>query len=622
MSEKRLFENFPPISTEAWEEKIKADLKGADYNRTLIWKTNENIDVKPYYRAEHIENIDFTDAVPGAFPFVRGNKTIDNSWLIRQNIATQNIAKANKTALDVLNKGVNSLGFVFDKTQKIEQADMDILLKDIFIEGIETNFVACRKSIFLFPMFKKIVEERGLKADSIHTSFDIDPIGKLTLTGGFYKGSEKEAFEEVKQLIVAAKDFPHVKTIGVRAWIYKEAGVSIVQELAFALAAGNEYLAKLTEMGLPIGAITERMKFNFSTGTNYFMEIAKIRAARLLWANIVKQYNPCCDSKTKMHIHAETSLFTDTVYDPYVNMLRATTESMSAVLGNVESFAVNPFDASYSESSVFGERVARNVQILLKEESYLDKVIDPAAGSYYIENITNSIVDEAWKLFLEIEEKGGYIEAFKQGFVQQQIAEMAAKRNNDVANRRENLLGTNQFPNFEEKIDERIDFSALQAKNYEKAENAIAEPIKIYRLAQGFEQVRYQTDKAAKRPVTFMLTFGNLAMRKARAAFSCNFFACAGYKVIDNLGFASAEEGVKAAKAAGADIVVVCSSDEEYTEFAPQVKSLLDKEICVIAGFPKDAMETLKAAGIEHFIHVKTNVLESLQNFNQLLFKL
>jgi len=619
MSEKKLFESFPPITTEAWEEKIKIDLKGADYNRTLIWKTNENIDVKPYYRAEHIENIEFTDAQVGVFPFVRGNKTNDNSWLIRQNIATQNIDKANKTALDVLCKGVNSLGFVFDRTQKIEQADFDALLKGIYLDAIELNFVACRKSLFLFPFFKQLVEKNGLKPESIRASFDIDPIGKLTLTGGFYKASQEDAFHEVKELLLAAKEFPNVKTIGVRAWIYKEAGASIVQELAFALAAGNEYLAKLTELGLPIGAITERMKFNFSTGTNYFMEIAKIRAARLLWANIVKQYNPCCDGKTKMHIHAETSLFTDTVYDPYVNMLRATTESMSAILGNVESLAVNPFDASYSEGSVFSERIARNVQILLKEESYLDKVIDPAAGSYYIENLTNSIVDEAWKLFLEIEEKGGYIEAFKQGFIQTQINEMAAKRNSDVANRRENLLGTNQFPNIEEHINDEVSLKELTPKVYEKAENAIAQPIKIYRLAQGFEQVRYATDKAAKRPVAFMLTYGNLAMRKARAAFSCNFFACAGYKVIDNLGFASAEEGVKAAKAAGADFVVICSSDEEYADFAPQVKALLDKEICVIAGFPKDAMETLKAAGIEHFIHVKTNVLESLQNFNKLI---
>ncbi len=622
MSERKLFDTFPPISTEQWEEKIKADLKGADYNKTLIWKTNENIDVKPYYRAEDIENIEFIDVQPNAFPFVRGNKTDDNSWLIRQNFSTAEIENTNKELLDVLNKGVNSLGLAFKHNVDFTKEDFENLLKGIELECIETNFATCHKSLNGFTFFKEIVNSRGLNPQNIRASFEMSPLGKLTFTGGLYTENESETFEMLKEMILAVQDFPHIKTLIVDAGVFASAGSSIVQELAFGLAMGNEYLALLTQMGLPVGKISERMKFQFEVGTNYFMEIAKLRAARLLWANIVEKYNPCCAEKMKMHIHASTSNFTYTLYDPYVNMLRATTESMSAILGNVESLTVVSFDSVMHKSSDLATRIARNVQLLLKEESYLDKVIDPAAGSYYIESLTDSIASEAWKLFFEIEEKGGFLEAFKQGFIQQQVNEMAAKRNLDAATRRENLLGTNQFPNFEEKIADDVAEEVLYEDNYLDPIKKIGEPLKQYRLAQEFEKIRYQTDHAAKRPVTFMLTFGNLAMRKARAAFSCNFFACAGYKVIDNLGFASAEEGVKAAKAAGADIVVICSSDEEYTEFAPQVKSLLDKEICVIAGFPKDAMETLKAAGIKHFIHVKTNVLESLQNFNQLLFKL
>ena len=620
MSDKKLFESFPPVTTEEWEAKIKIDLKGADYNRRLVWKTNEGIDVKPYYRAENTENLDFVSSKAGEFPFVRGNKTQNNDWLIRQEINAKDLEAANKTALEILNKGVTSLGFVID-TEKIQKEDLQVLLKDINLEAIETNFVASRKGVFIFPFFKEIIEEKGLKPEDINASFDLDPNGSLTLRGGFCKLSQEEAYAEVKDLIIATQDFPNIKTIGVKAWAFKEAGATIVQELAFALASGNEYLARLTELGLPVGSISTKMKFNFSTGTNYFMEIAKIRAARLLWANIVKQYNPCCDGKTKMHIHAETSKFTDTVYDPYVNLLRETTQSMAAVISNVESFTVNPFDSSFRKSAAFGDRIARNVQILLKEESYLDKVIDPAAGSYYIENLTNSIVDEAWKLFLEIEEKGGYIAAFKEGFVQELVKESANKRQMDIATRRENLLGTNQFPNINEKIDETVNIASLSARAIPKSENLIAEPLSLIRGAQAFEQLRYETDKADKQPVAFMLTYGNLGMRKARAAFACNFFACAGYKVMDNLGFATAEEGVKAAKEAGADIVVVCSSDQEYKTIAPEVKDLLDKELIAVAGFPKEIMDELKAKGIEHFIHVKTNLLESLQNFNKILLK-
>jgi len=620
MSDKKLFQEFPPVSTEAWEEKIKIDLKGADYSR-LVWNTNEKIAVKPYYRAENIENIEFTAAEAGEFPFVRGNKTQNNDWLIRQNIKAKDLKAANKTALEVLNKGVNSLGFVIEREQNIEKEDLDTLLKGINLEAIETNFQACRKSFFIFPFFKQILQEKGIEPEAVNASFDMDPVGKLTLTGGFYKSNEEEAFAEVKNLILSAKDYPNIKTIGIKAWAFKEAGASIVEELAFALASGNEYLARLTEMGMPVGAISSRMKFNFSTGTNYFMEIAKIRAARLLWANIVKQYNPCCDEKTKMHIHAETSQWTDTVYDPYVNMLRSTTQTMSATIGNVESFTVNPFDSSFRESAAFGQRIARNVQILLKEESYFDKVIDPAAGSYYIESLTDAIVDEAWKLFLEMEDKGGYIATFKAGFVQNIIKASAEKRNKDIATRRENLLGTNQFPNFEEKIGDDVLKKALTPKVFAKADELIAEPITIYRGAMAFEQLRFDTDHAAKRPVVFMLTYGNLAMRKARATFACNFFACAGYQVIDNLGFASAEEGVKAAKTVGADLVVVCSSDEEYATIAPEVKALLTSETMVVAGYPTELIEGFKAQGIEHYIHVKTNVLESLQNFNKILLK-
>ena len=289
---------------------------------------------------------------------------------------------------------------------------------------------------------------------------------------------------------------------------------------------------------------------------------------------------------------------------------------MSAVLGGAHSVTVLPFNAIYEETTEFSERIARNQQALLKEESHLDKIADPSAGSYYIENLTASLADEAWKLFLAVQEKGGFIAAFKEGFIQSEIKAMAAQRDKNIALRRENLLGTNQFPNFTEKITAQFDGSLFEAVDL-TVEGAEVETLKPYRGAQPFEALRYTTDmysKDNKRPVAFMLTIGNLTFRKARAQFSCNFFAVAGFTVIDNNGFATAEEGAAAAKAAGADIVVVCSSDEEYAEIVPAVAEQLNDEILVVAGAPACQAE-LEAKGITNFIHVKSNILEELKSY-------
>jgi methylmalonyl-CoA mutase len=296
-------------------------------------------------------------------------------------------------------------------------------------------------------------------------------------------------------------------------------------------------------------------------------------------------------------------------------MLRTQTEAMSAVLGGVNSLTVLPYDAAFKNSGEFSERIARNQQLLLKEESHFDKVVDPAAGSYYIETLTNKIAEQAWKIFIETEENGGFYQAVKTGTVQKTIKTMAVSRLKAVSARREILLGTNQFPNFNE-------IAEKPQKDINKhvcTGDAKIETLPPLRAAQEFEDLRFSTQNAAKRPVAFMLTIGNLAMRLARAQFSCNFFACAGYEVIDNLGFKTVEEGVAAAEKAGADIIVLCSSDDEYAELAPVAfNASKGKAILVVAGAPA-CMDELKNLGIEHFINVKSNVLETLKSFNKLL---
>jgi methylmalonyl-CoA mutase len=636
MSEKniKLFADFPPVTTEEWEAKINADLKGKDYERALVWKTNEGFNVRPYYRQDNLEELGHTDILPGQFPYVRGTKS-DNNWFIRQDIVVDDFTSANKKALDLLGKGINSLGFVFKSCDSFSKSDAEVLLKDIYLDSVEINFVCCCNKSECAKALTDYINDGNWNTSKIKASVNIDPIGDFTLKGKF-TAEEQVAFPKLKTLIEETQDIKGLQVITVAGKNFNNAGSSIVQELAFSLAEGAEYLTKLTEAGLDAGVAARKIKFSFGVGGNYFMELAKLRAGRMLWAQIVKAYNPtcncekgCCDDKGCckdsvcecagiMNVHSETSAWNKTVYDPYVNMLRTQTEAMSAALGGTDSLTVLPFHSIYETPTDFSERIARNQQILLKEESYFDKIADPAAGSYYIETLTASIAEEAWKLFLEVQEKGGFIAAFREGFVQAQVKEIANKRKKNVATRRENILGTNQFPNFTESIDSDLADQILNIED-KTVEGAEAETLKLFRGSQVFEALRFATDnysKKSKRPKAYMLTIGNLTMRKARAQFACNFFAVAGYEVVDNNGFASIEEGVKAAKEAGADIVVICSSDDEYVELAPAAfKQLGSDSILVVAGAPACSDE-LRAKGIENFINVKTNLLEALKEYN------
>jgi len=617
---KNLFEEFPPVSTQQWMDKVTADLKGADFNRKLVWKTNEGIDVQPFYRAENLENLDYLNSLPGEFPYVRGTKKSNNEWLVRQSIVVKDFAEANKKALNYLMRGVDSLAFVFNECVEIKVADLAVLLNDVCLEAVEVNFVCKCCSCKVAKVFAEFVKQSNYDPKTVRASVEYDPFGKYALTGRFKKGQDF-AVEKAIESITATAELTKFKTLAVNGKNFGNAGSSIVQELAYSLALGAEYLTTLTEAGLEVDAVAKKLKFNLSVSANYFLEIAKLRAARLLWAQIVKAYGPVSECSCKMTIHAETGSWNKTVYDAYVNMLRTQTEAMSASLGGADSITVLPFNAAYEASNEFSDRIARNQQLLLKEESHFSKIADPAAGSYYIEELTASIADQAWKLFLEVQEKGGYLAALREGFIQAEIKKMAGKRDMNIATRRENLLGVNQFPNFTEKIEGDVDASVFAPADL-TSEEAEIETLKPYRGAQAFEALRYKTDvyaKSNKRPLAFMMPVGNLAMRKARAQFACNFFAVAGFDVLDNNGFKTVEEGWKAAQEAGAQIVVICSSDDEYAELAlAAFEAIAGKAIFVVAGAPA-CTDELKAKGIANFINVKSNLLSELKAYQSIL---
>ena len=607
----KLFSEFAPVSTEEWMAKITADLKGVPFEKKLVWKTGEGFNVNPFYRAEDIEGLKTTESLPGEFPYVRGTKK-DNDWKVRQNIEVCCFKGANEKALDLLTKGVTSLGFII-KGDEVNEENIATLLEGICPASVELNFNTCNcKAEKLIGILADYFKGKGVDAEKCYGSVNYDAFKKPLV-----KGKENsEWVEGAAAVLKAGQALPNYRVLAVNAFLFNNAGAYISQELGYALAWGNELMAKLTEAGFTADEVAKKIKFNLGISSNYFMEIAKFRAARWLWAEIVAAYKPACECACKMVAHAQTSEWNMTVYDAHVNLLRSQTEAMSSALAGVDSITVRPFDKIYQTPDDFSERIARNQQLLLKEECHLDKVVDPSAGSYYVEVLTNSLADVAWKLFLEVEEKGGFSVAVNAGEIQNAVNASNVARKKAVATRREILLGSNQYPNFTEVAADKIQEKGSCCCGGGHCGEATIPALDFSRGASEFEALRMTTEKSGKTPKVFMLTIGNLAMRLARSQFSANFFGCAGYKIIDNLGFDTVEAGVEAAVKAGAEIVVLCSSDDEYAEFAPAAyKALAGRAEFVVAGAPACA-DDLKAQGIDQFVNVKSNVLETLKAFN------
>ncbi len=613
----KLFEQFPPVSTEEWMNRVKEDLKGRDFEKKLVWRTLEGFSVNPFYRREDIESLQHTDIPPGEYPFLRGIYPGRNEWYIRQDISVKDPREANRKALNILNRGVTSLGFIFDEDTEYSSELIRTLLDGIYTESIEINFSPEGKAKELLGFFTDYLVKKGVKPGSIKGAIETDPLGRLMVNGRLCVAVD-EGMDYLADMHKSIPELPNYRLISVNGAAFGNAGSSLVQELAFSMAMGSEYLSQLTDRGVEVDKAARSTGFRFGIGSNYFMEVARLRAARVLWAKIVDAYGPDSQEACKIYVHSVTSEWNKTVYDPYVNMLRTQTEAMSAALGGTSSLTVQPFDSIFREPSEFSERVARNQQLLLMEESHFDKVNDPSAGSYYIEKLTASIAAHAWDLFVAVENEGGFLECLKKGMIQEKVKATAEKRKVNIRLRKEKLLGTNIYPNDSESI-RRADIKKATGKVPGSKGGPEVEPLKIFRAAEEFEDLRLAVDSLDKPPVVFLLTIGDPVMRKARAQFAYGFFGCAGYKVVDNLGFGSPEEGADAAIKAKADIVVICSSDDEYPAVVPPIAALIRAEsraITVVAGEPA-CMDDLKEKGIKHFISMRSNLLETLREYNR-----
>jgi methylmalonyl-CoA mutase len=620
--DEKLFPEFPPSSTVEWEDKIKADLKGADYDRKLVWKTDEGFDVRPYYREENLEQLGYLESLPGEFPFVRGGKTDRNSWIIRQDIYPEEIAEANRQALEAIRNGANAIGLCVKSITTHKQ--MNELLNGIDLHSAGIHFYSSRSYPLTLELFLYELNHRDITGENVRGSLNFDPFGYLLLKGDFYVSRNSNMEEAEYLLTTVQKRLPEFKVITVNGHYFQDAGSTLVQELAFSLASANEYLGLLTDKGFSVDAVARRIMLSLATGPDYFLEIAKLRAARLLWAKILREYHPEDPKSSSIYIHSSTAEWNKTIYDPYVNMLRTTTEGMAAAIGNADSVSLLPFDMPFKSPDEFSMRIARNQQLIFREEAHLDKTIDPSAGSYYIENLTHSIAFYAWKLFKEIEEKGGFSECIKAGFIQDEIEKNLRKREANFAQRKIVRIGTNQYPNPLESMADK-----LQPEKVTVGEDAPStyRKLKLNRDSLTFEKLRLATERFVmdghRKPSVFLVPVGNVAMRRARAGFSTNFFGCAGYEIIDNNGFDSAAEGARAALATPSEIVVICSSDEEYPLLVPEICSAIKARnpgtFVIVAGYPKDLVESLKAAGVDDFIHVRSNLFETLQQYHQKL---
>jgi len=629
MSETRrldLRNEFPPVSNRQWEEVIKKDLKGADYDRKLLWQTDDGITVKPYYRAEDVEQF-HANAAPGTFPFVRGTTT-SPGWRIREDITEADPKKANELARKALESGADEICFVIESAvdglsgiRATTPPEMSVLLSRIPLDLVSVQFRAGSKAS---QVYENLVQGVGPRALHLNGSIDHDPLGDLALTGASAIG-KNAMFDRAAELVGSArKRTPSMLALTVRAWEFHEAGGTTLQELGYSLAQAIEYVSELTSRGLGAAQVASSLFFCYAVGTNYFFEIAKLRAARQLWARALSEFGIPEDAAAST-VHVRTSTWGNTIYDPYVNVLRGTTEAMSAAIGGCDSLSVAAFDECYKSADEFSRRLARNTQIILKKETYLDNIIDPAAGSYYVETLTASIANEAWKIMQQVESCGGFLKCLQEGCIQEGIMESRRAKDAAIAARRRNLLGTNQFPDQQERVLLQVQHLSARFVRGGPAEIRV-QPLVPYRAAEAFEALRLRmerhTARTGRTPTVMMVEIGDLKMRKARSTFSANLFACGGFQILE-VTADDIEAATTQAIEVDPDIVVLCSSDQEYPQLAsPFIRKLRDQgKGCpvVVAGYPKDMIDKLREDGAADFIHIKSNALDVIKTWQQRL---
>ncbi len=574
----KLLEDFPPVDTTEWQEAIARDLKGTDPEKRLTWRTDDGLRVRPFYRAEDLAGLTCVDTTPGNFPYRRGARTTGD-WQIREEIDTAEAGEANRLACAAAAASAEGIAFsriLVESAPELETALMRL-------NEIPVHFELAGESLLWM-----LIERQNKTPYAAQISTGCDALASV---------------EFAAKITLAAPALLTPFTIHCAA--FADAGATAVEEAGFALAAGVDFLAALAERGVEVNHAAAALEFSFAVGSNYFLEIAKLRAFRILWARAVESFGGTHEA-AKARIAARTSKWNKTIYDPCVNILRATTEAMAAVLGGADAVTVAPFDACYEAPDEASRRLARNTQLLLKHEALLGRVADAGGGSYALETITDFLARESWRVMQEIEARGGFRKAQAEGMIAQALARSLAAREEAVASRRRVLAGTNQFANPAERALGRVDEQHMQSE---------------LRGARVYEDLRLRTERHAaaggKRPRILLAEIGDAKMRAARATFAADFFVCAGFEM-QTRRFKKAEE----IASADADLIVLCSADVDYVvlagELMPKLKAAGRETPVIVAGIPENA-EDLRAMGIADFVHVRSHPVEFLTNWQERL---
>ncbi len=660
------FDEFEKPSYEVWREAAEKTLKGASFEKKLFTKTYEDITLKPVYNQDDIAELKNSENLPGFYPYLRGALAggyRDESWKIVQEIPYKSPADFNKAAKNDLARGVDALCIILDENygQHVNfintLEEMETAFDGIDLINTPLSFRAGEKTSAVAALLKAYCDKNGIDSQNICGAFNIDPIADLA-TKGDINASVEEKAEEIKNLFdFCNANLPGFKVVGINTAPYFNAGSNSVQELGFAMATAADYLGNLVEAGLDINQIAPKFHFHMAIGPNYFMEIAKFRAARMLWSKIVKEFDGNEES-AKTRILGMTNKVNKSDLDPYTNMLRATSEVFSAAVGGCTGICVSSFDENLRVPNDFSRRIARNTQLVIKEETHINELADPAGGSYFVEKLTAEVAEAAWNIFREIEKAGGMAKALNDGIPQGMIKEIVTKRRKNIATRKDTLLGTNKYSNItEEKVPSNNNVQEynpeykstdLHINNMAEAVDAATKGVSIFDINSAmnkgketvsaealipfkafamYSALRENADKYKAENGEFeklyLACFGRLNQYKGRADFSYDFFNVGGF--ISEIGkdFADTNQAAKAFKESGSRVVVICSSDDVYPEvvpgFAKKVKEDNPDATIILAGYPTDYIDQFRNAGVDEFIHVRANNYEILSGLQKKL---
>ena len=681
----KLVDDFKYPGYDEWREEVEKLLKGKPYDKIMLTDTYEGITLDPVYNPSDVGNIPFVNSMPGQAPFVRGTKAsgyLGEAWEIAQESTIALPEEFNRTVLNDLSKGQTAAYLVLDQASATGKDpgdseagrvgmtgtsistlnDLEMALADIDLENTTLYIRVFTSGLAIAGMLANVCEIRNINIKKIRGAIEFDPVAQL-ISSGTLPASLDDIYDEMHALLNWSIDnAPGIQIIGVFGHFWGDSGSNIVQEISFGMATGLNYIKEMLNRDLSVNDIAPRMRFSFSIGSNFFMEIAKFRAVKMLWFNIIKALGGNEEAQ-KIHIHARSSSSNKTILDPYVNLLRTTTESFSGILGGIESLHVSTFDAPLGNEDDFSRRIARNQQLVLKEEANLEKLIDPAGGSWYMEKMTAEISEKAWALFQQVEAKGGIVQALMEGFPQSEIEKTVLARLENVNKRKDVVVGSNLYANInEQKYNSRLpDPQSIYKTRCEKVSSAIEkdplidlksllpgtieamkkasigqyyqalrkpsakiriEALKpfnrtghIARLREKMSQYKEATGSAAS---VYLANMGALKNYKARADFSRGFFEVGGFHVIYPPGADSPEAAAQGALDSAAKIVVLCSTDNEYPDivgpFVKSVKKDNPDTYVILAGYPQEHVQEFRASGIDEFIHVRADVFEILQN--------